>query len=133
MTTFAKKLILLTFLTLFISCTQKPEIKSGKYIAKDNRIFYEIDFDNQNKSVKIYIASGISQKKSNLGNFKIEDTNLILENVESDILPSARKKEIYGEILADVIIISCPDLSNYFFGQKRGCKSENIEFVYQKP
>jgi hypothetical protein len=147
----------LFFLILIISfsCSQDSEIKSGIYLAKNNELFYAIDINKSQNILKIYMLESFSQNNYEIpqilglnivekensvkdfkifskGNFKIKGDRLIIENLESNILPSTRPKTIEGKISDENIIISSEILSKYLFGKSISFKSNEIEFVKEK-
>jgi hypothetical protein len=147
-----KTISYLLIIILSFSCSQNAEIESGIYLAKNNELFYAIDLNQSENVFKIYVLESFSQtnyenlqilelnivkkenslkdfKKFSKGNFKIKDNRLIIENLESNILPSSRPETIEGKISGKSIIMSSEILSKYLFGKSTSFKSNEIEFV----
>lgn len=147
-----KNLSYLLIIILSFSCSQNAKIESGIYLAKNNELFYAIEINKSQNILKIYMLESFSQinydisqildlnilEKENRvkdfkffskGNFKIKGDRLIIENLESNILPSTRPKTIEGKISGENIIISSEILSKYLCGKSISFKSNEIEFV----
>lgn len=147
-----KYLSAISFLIFLFSCQKSTKIDDGIYVAKNNELFYAVDINNLQNQIKIYTLPSYSEinsrskeilklqlhqtknsvqnyKTFSEGKFKIVENNLIIENLESDILPTDRPKNINAKISKGQIFINCADLNNYTLGNSNNCEEREIIYI----
>ena len=128
-----KKIIFLLSISLLIiiSCQEKKSIIDGMYSSNNDQIFYALEFNKKNHSVKIFMQSLYIKKdfKNYIkAKYRQENNRLYLDEIESDLLPSQRNKKIICEIEGNLIKINCQELFKETIGSKSKCLEEKLIF-----
>lgn len=150
------KVLYASFLFLLVCCKNNSKIENGIYLAKNNEFFYAIELNTSKNEIKIFIRNPYSEgnlaaeeiynlklsetengpkdfKDFNKGNFKTQGNRLIIENLESDMLPSQQVKVLEAIISHDEISINCETLSKHINGNAAPiCNSKEIVFIREK-
>lgn len=150
-----KYLFTVSFLIFLFSCQKTANIDDGIYVAKNNKLFYALDINNSQNQIKIYTLASYSDGNSSAkqifklqlhqskksvqdyktfseGQFKIVENNLIIENLQSDILPTDRPKNLNAKITKRQILINCADLHNYILGNSIDCEDNEIIYIKKR-
>jgi hypothetical protein len=128
------------------SCTEF-EPKSGRYLSENN-LFYGLELDTENSSIKFYVATQFSQfltesdyeglqnwEAPYMASYRQEEGRLIVEDLRGDILPIQGSVQTLSIALnSNAVNCSCYDLREIIFGKigrENMCESENIVFELQ--
>ena len=150
------KLLFASFLFLLVCCKNNTKIESGVYLAKNNEYFYAIELNTSKNEIKIFIRNPYTEgnleaeeinnlklsktengpkdfKYFNKGSFKTQGNKLIIENLESDMLPSQHLDILQAIISNEEISINCDTLSKHINGNAAPfCSSNEIVFIKEK-
>ena len=116
----------------FISCQDKEGNIGGMYFLENNRTFYAIELDETQNSVKIFWQSLYHKKDFKTyinAKYELKDDELIINMIESDLLPSQRKNQIVCKIKSNTIKINCEELFNETIGGNEKCLETELLFI----
>jgi hypothetical protein len=116
----------------FISCQNKEGNIAGMYFLENHQTFYAIELDETQNSVKIFWKSLYHKKDFKTyinAKYELKDNELIINKIESDLLPSQRKNQIICEIKSNIIKINCEKLFNETIGSSEKCLETELLFV----
>ena len=140
-----KRILSILFLTLLLQSCNEVEFKNGgHFIAENNDLFYALRISSELDSIQIFmldewpiinsketLAEKQNRKMSSSGKISIKDNEILITELESDFLPSARPKLKNFKIRNGKLYADCENLTEYVWGSTNlgNCGTEKIEFI----
>jgi hypothetical protein len=128
------KTIYCIYLLLFtlISCQNKEGKIGGLYFLENHQTFYAIELNETQNSVKIFLQSLYYKKNFKTyinAKYELKDDELIINMIESDLLPSQRKNQIICKVKSNTIKINCEELFNETIRLGEKCLETELLFI----